>query len=443
MIVTKFAGTSLADALAVRRVIQVIEERRAERPVVVVSAHQGVTDALQGLERHPRPADALAAIGERHRRIAVELGLGSSELDRIGADLATLGRWLLTRGRDGWTAEDRDRVVSHGELWSSRLVVAALRAAGIPSDWVDARHFMVTDDHFSDATVNQAELAKRSARFLAPLLASGRVPVTPGFIGTTADGRTTTLGRGGSDYTAALLGVALAAQRVELWSDADGIMTADPAIVADARVIAETTYEEAADLALFGARVPHPATHGPLHGARIPCLVKNAKAPERSGTVILRRDERSEPAGAVRAVAIKRGVTSVSIRRDERTAAGDFLRTLAASLARHDVRAAVLASSDRSASVTVDDAALDGGLGTDLERLGSFQRRRGRSLIGLVGTELGNVARLANRIVTAMRHVETEIIAHGGSDTSVALVVRDDDGPEVVRRLHAEFVGMA
>jgi aspartate kinase len=164
-------------------------------------------------------------------------------------------------------------------------------------------------------------------------------------------------------------------------------------------------------------------------------------APERPGTVILRRNAGSDPAALVRAVAIKRRIASVSLRRDERTPAAEFLRTLAGTLARHDVRATVLASSDRSASVMVDEGALDGGLAADLERLGSFRRRGGRSLIGLVGTELRDVARLANRIVTAMRHVDTELIAHGGSDTSVALVVKDDDGPEVVRRLHAEFVG--
>jgi aspartate kinase len=441
MIVTKFAGTSLADAEAVRRVIRVIEERRAERPVVVVSAHHGVTDALHALERHPCPAEGLAAVGERHRRIAAELGIGSTELDRIGADVGTLGRWLSTRGRDRWSAEDRDRVVSHGELWSSRLVVAALRAAGVPSDWVDARHFMLTDDRFSEATVDSAELARRSARFLSPLLASGRVPVTPGFIGTTGDGRTTTFGRGGSDYTAALLGVALGAQRVELWSDADGIMTADPAIVADARVIATTTYDQTTDLAFFGARVPHPAAHAPLLAARIPCLVKNAKAPERAGTMIVHQEGEADPDARVRAVAIKRRVATLSVRRNERTPAADFLRTLVATLARHDVRATVLASSDRSASVVVDEGAPEARLAADLERMGTFRRHGGRSLIGLVGTELRGVARLANRIVTAVCQAETELIFHGGSDTSVALVVPDDDGPDVVRRLHTEFVG--
>ena len=272
MIVAKFGGTSVADADAIERLARIVRSRVAARPVVVVSALANVTDALLALAPLVQADDragveaAVAALVDRHVAIARALPGGDAAIPYIAADAdglrrelgAALGRMLLPA--------ELDAVAGRGELWSSRLVAAALEDAGTGASWVDIRALLVTDDRFGRATPQMQALTTRARECLRPLVEAGRVPVTQGFIGATADGRPTTLGRGGSDFTAALLGAALGVERVEIWTDVNGLMTADPRIVPSARTLAGGELRGGRGARHLRRQGP-PSRHGPAAGA--------------------------------------------------------------------------------------------------------------------------------------------------------------------------------
>lgn len=443
MIVSKFGGTSVGDAAAIRRLAAIVAGRRAAHPVVVVSALAKITDRLLALAGTDEPEAfdaALAAIVDRHAAIAAELDLPPAVLDRIRQDADSLRQWIRARGTGPWDPAEQDQLVAHGELWSSRLVAAALERHGVSAVWVDARHVIITEPDFTQAPPKLPAIRNRAARVIEPILAQGGVPVTQGFIGATQDGRTTTLGRGGSDYTASLLGAALGAERVEIWTDVDGVLTADPRIVPAARLLPEASYLEAAELAAFGAKVLHPATQLPLIDAGIPCWVLNSFAPERPGTRIV-PDADPAPLGdsPVRAIAWKKGVTVVNVRAPRRLGAVEFLQQLFAVFARHGVAVDVLASSEVNVSVTVDDPTRLAALADDLAPLGTVTLFEGRAIVAVVGTDLRGTKGLVSRVFHAVRHVNIEVISQGASEINVTFVVAEADGVAAVRALHREF----
>jgi len=448
MIVAKFGGTSVADAAAIGRLAGIVRSRRDEQPLIVVSALSGVTDALLNLTRRVG-ADAstatdaaLKALLDRHEQVARELPGAASALDAIAAEAAEV-RDLLSELRDRpVTPADLDAVASRGELWSSRLVAAALAGSGMDAVWVDVRPLMVTDDRHTRATPNLQVLNQRARDCLQPLIAAGRIAVTQGFIGSTRDGTPTTLGRGGSDFTAALLGAALGASRVEIWTDVDGLMTADPRIVGSARTLARASYDEAAELATFGAKILHPATAVPLVRAGIPIMVLNSKHPERAGTTI-------EPEAAleqvgdspIRSISWKQGITVINLRAPRMLGAYGFLRALFEVFERHETVVDVLASGEVSVSLTIEDRSRLGALLEDLGQLGEVWVEERRAIIAVVGIGLRNTPGLAARVFNAVWPANVEVISQGSSSINMTFVVREEDGPDVVRRLHREFFG--
>ena len=445
MIVSKFGGTSVGDTAAIRRLVGIIAGRRAERPVVVVSALSKITDQLLALEAADQPGEfepALDRIVARHATLATELSLPSAALDRIREDAASLCQWVQARGAGPWTAAERDRVIAHGELWSSRLVTAALEHGGVPAAWVDARHVIITEADFGQAAPRLPNIRNRAARVIGPILEQGTVPVTQGFIGATQDGQTTTLGRGGSDYTASLLGAALGAQRVEIWTDVDGLLTADPRIVPEARLLPEASYHEAAELAAFGAKVLHPATQLPLIEAGIPCWVLNSFAPERPGTRIV-AGATPLPIGdsPVRAIAWKKGITVVNVRAPRRLGAVEFLQQLFAVFARHNIAVDVLASSEVNVSVTVDEPGRVPALVEELEALGTVTLFERRAIVAVIGLDLRGTRGFSARLFGAVKDVNIEVISQGASEINVTFVVEEDDAVRAVRALHREFFG--
>ncbi|MHB1327380.1 MAG: lysine-sensitive aspartokinase 3 [Gemmatimonadales bacterium] len=441
MIVAKFGGTSVADAAAIKRLVGIVAARQAEQPVVVVSALARITDALLDLEHAGATLESrLTAILERHRAVAAELNLPPASFARIEDDAQALRQWLLVRAGSPWRPFESDHVVSHGELWSSRLVAAALESAGVPGSWVDARQVIVTDARFTKAIPQFDEIRRRAQCLLTPLTDRGVVPVTQGFIGGTADGQTTTLGRGGSDYTASLLGAALGAARVEIWTDVDGILSADPRIVPDAHLLAEASYHEAAELAAFGAKVLHPATQSPLVDAGIPCWVLNSFAPERPGTHIVAGARPTFMGSSpVRSIAWKRGITIVNVRAPRRLGAVEFLQQLFGVFATHGVAVDVLASSEVNVSVTIDGTTERTGLLRDLQALGTVTVLDGRAIVAVIGVDLRGTRGLSARLFHAVRDVNIEVISQGASEINVTFVVREEDGPAAVKALHREF----
>ena len=448
MIVCKFGGTSVADAAAIGRLVNIVRSRAGERPVIVVSALAGVTDALLGLAPLARQgdrtalADAMAALGIRHESTARELACGAAVIDAVRDELlgcrvaleSALGRPLRAAELDG--------LAGAGELCSSRLVAAALEAAGLPATWVDVRSIMITDDRFGRATPDMEVLAARVRDCLAPLLAAGRIPVTQGFIGATADGLPTTLGRGGSDFTAALLGAALPATRVEIWTDVNGLMTADPRIVPSARTLRAASYEEAAELATFGAKVLHPATAMPLVRAGIPIVVLNSTRPAERGTTIEPSAELERLGDSpIRSISWKRGITVINVRAPRMLGAYGFLRTMFEVFERHEVVVDVLASGEVSVSLTVEDRSRLEPVVRELGELGEVWVEERRAIVAVVGVGLRHTPGLASRIFRAVAPANVEVISQGASAINMTFVVREEDGPGVVQRLHAEFFG--
>ena len=448
MIVAKFGGTSVSDAAAIARLIQIIRGRLAQRPLVVVSALAGVTDALLGLTRQAESDDgalvdaAVKALLDRHAQIAQALPGGAAVLDTIAAEAEELRGEVGALRERGVTPALLDTIASRGELWSSRLVAAALAGDGFDAVWVDIRPIMITDGRFTRATPYMQVVNKRARDCLQPLCDAGKIPVTQGFIGSTATGAATTLGRGGSDFTAALLGAALSAERVEIWTDVDGLMTADPRVVLSARTLAAATYEEAAELATFGARILHPATALPLVRAGIPIVILNSTRPDGTGTTI-EPEAVVEQVGdsPIRSISWKQGITVINIRAPRMLGAYGFLRALFEIFERHETVVDVLASGEVSVSLTIEDRSRLGPLVRDLGELGEVWIEERRAIIAIVGIGLRNTPGLAARVFNAVWPANVEVISQGSSSINMTFVVREEDGPDVVRRLHREFFG--
>jgi aspartate kinase len=446
MIVAKFGGTSVADAAAVARLIEIIRARQAEHPVIVVSALAKVTDALLSLahqaDTDDGPEAAVAALLERHEQIAAVLPGAPSALEEIHAEATELRRELRAQRGRAISPAELDAVAGQGELWSSRLVAAALTGAGLDAVWVDIRPIMITDGRFTRAMPYIQVVNKRARDCLRPLAEAGKIPVTQGFIGATATGVPTTLGRGGSDFTAALLGAALDAKRVEIWSDVDGLMTADPRIVPSARTLKAASYEEAAELATFGARILHPATALPLVRAGIPIVILNSKRPEGTGTTV-GPESVVERVGdsPIRSISWKQGITVINIRAPRMLGAYGFLRMLFEIFERHETVVDVLASGEVSVSLTIEDRSRLDSLMRDLADLGEVWIEERRAIVAVVGIGLRNTPGLAARVFNAVWPANVEVISQGSSSINMTFVVREEDGPDVVRRLHREFFG--
>ena len=290
-VVMKFGGSSVVDAAAIDRVCAIVGAQRAAGnvPVVVVSALGGVTDALLALAASARLGDSatvgagLEALSRRHHDQARALGVGGDTVlrDALDRQVESLGSTLADIRA---SAEDHDArldaVAAVGEILSSRLVAAAMAQRGLAAAWVDARDLVITDDRFTRAAPLMDDIAAAAQTSVQPLVSAGTIPVLGGFVGRTVDGHTTTLGRGGSDYSASVVGAAIHAVEIQIWTDVDGMLTADPRIVADAEVVPHLSFAEAAELAYFGAKVLHPSTIFPAISRNIPVRILNTMRPD-------------------------------------------------------------------------------------------------------------------------------------------------------------------
>ncbi|MBX3279123.1 MAG: lysine-sensitive aspartokinase 3 [Acidobacteria bacterium] len=451
MIVMKFGGTSVEDETAIRRLSYVVRrslESDPERPpIVLVSAMAGATNTLLDCARlscagcRDAAESQLAALEARHDRVAAEL-VPAEELSELRTHIARLFADLRV-ALDEISALGRlaphlsDAVASRGELLSSRIVDAALRSEGIRSVWCDIREAVMTDDDFTRAAVLFEQTDARLAAMFNPHIAAGSVPVTQGFLGAAPDGRTTTIGRGGSDYSAAIIGAALDADEIQIWTDVDGIMTTDPRIVAEASKVDVISYAEAAELAYFGAKVLHPSTLLPATRKGIPVSVRNSRRPEIAGTSIVQRAPQS--VNPVRAIAFKRGITIVNISSGRMLMAYGFLARIFDVFARHQTAIDMVATSEVSVSMTLDDTRNLDRIIPELETLGEVTIERNRALICLAGEHLRSTPGVAARIFSSIDRINVSMISHGASAINVSFIVADEDLTAAVRALHTEF----
>jgi aspartate kinase len=446
VIVCKFGGTSVGDAEAIARTASIIRARRDRQPVVVVSALAGTTNTLLQIAEQSARGQLIGALraveGLRDRHLQqTELLLNtasaqevSEELSAMFDELAALAEALKTLG--DLTARSLDAIASLGEQLSSVLVVAALRKHDLDAVHVEAREVMITDDRYTKAEPQTDAISEAAQRIVMPILRDGRIPVMGGFIGSAqGTGVTTTLGRGGSDYSASLVGAALQAEAIEIWTDVDGMLTADPRVVQHARLIERIGFEEASELASFGAKVLHPSTIAPAVMRGIPVWVLNSRRPEGTGTLITF----DAPRRAVTAIAGKSGVTLVKVRSPRMLLAEGFMRSLFDVFERHRTSVDVVATSEVSVSVTIDDAARLEALVVDLRALGDVTIERNRGIVSIVGSGLSDGGRAMSQALAAIGELRVHMLSLSSSGINLTVVVDGEQVAPAMARLHDAF----
>jgi aspartate kinase len=449
MVVQKFGGTSVADADAIRRLVEIARaarQRGSRGPAIVVSALSGVTDALLGLAGAGAAgrADALAGVAplrERHFAVAAALVSDDTALcaelaqqfEQVEAIVTALGALRETSPRT------LDAMAAIGELLSSRLVAAALARAGLPAEWVDARRAIVTSDDHTRAVPLGPETAAAVQATAGAVIARGGVPVLGGFVGATPDGHTTTLGRGGSDYSAALVGAALAADEIQIWTDVDGMLTADPRIVGNPRLVPRLSFAEAAELAYFGAKVLHPSTILPAVQRDIPVRILNSRRPDGEGTLITK--DGSAEGAPVAALAAKRDVTAIDVTSSRMLMAYGFLRQVFEVFERFRTAVDVVTTSEVSVSVTIDDRRHLDGIVEALEALGEVSVESGLALLCAVGDRLRHEPAIGARVVAILEEVPLRMISQAASRRNITVIMRQADLAPAMQRLHAELFG--
>ena len=445
MIVLKFGGSSVADAACMRQVAALTKAALPKAPLVVLSAMGKTTNGLFEAAKAAEAGDLPAAMERQrglmaaHRKAAEDLfeGAAPEALDAVLTEL--FGELeLLLRGvallRE-LSPRSMDAIASLGERLSTRIFAAYVDGA-----WVDARTVLRTDDVFGEAVPQPEAIRALAAEHLKPLLGAGRAVITQGYIGATEDGLTTTLGRGGSDYSAALFGAALGAEEVQIWTDVEGVLTCDPRIVPEALPIPDLSFAEAAELAAFGAKVLHPATIQPAVEARIPVTVRHTQKPDGRFTTISAEVRTGRP---ITALASRGPVTVLTVSSTRMLAQSGFLARLFEVFGRRGVSVDLVATAEVSVSLTVEADVSLKALIQDLSAFATVEINEKRAIIAAVGERLKSTPGLGAQLLTALGDINVEMISMGANEINLSLVVKEASTSEALRRLHRVLVGVA
>ena len=441
LIVAKFGGTSVANFDAMNRSADVVLADSNVR-LVVLSASAGITNLLVSLAEGQQPEQRAAMLDEiRHIQYAIidRLQHGDiirEEIDRMLDNVAMLSEGAALATSTALT----DELVSHGELMSTLLFVEVLRERHVASEWFDVRKVIRTNDRFGRAEPDMAVLTSLVEQQLKPRLRDALV-ITQGFIGSESKGRTTTLGRGGSDYSAALLGKALQAQRIDIWTDVPGIYTTDPRVVPSAKRIDEITFEEAAEMATFGAKVLHPATLLPAVRSDIPVFVGSSKDPAAGGTIVCNQ---SENPPLFRALALRRKQTLLTLHSLNMLHARGFLVEVFTILARHDISVDLITTSEVSIALTLDTTGststggslLTQALLTELSSLCRVEVEENLALVAIIGNKLSQACGVGKEVFGVLEPFNLRLICYGASSYNLCFLVPGGDAEQVVRTLH-------
>ncbi len=449
LVVMKFGGTSVEDAAAIRRTAAIVRGRRERglQAVVVVSAMARVTDHLLAAATAAGAGDKAGALAlsarlrSRHLETAGDLVHGvelSTLLSAIQHDFDALDDLLRGISAVGeLTPRTTDLVVSFGERLSSQIVAAAFVINGLEGAHLDARLCIATDDQYGKAIPQEHLTEERLAQHALPLIEKGLTPVMGGFIASTATGITTTLGRGGSDFSAALVGGALHAGAIEIWTDVNGIMTTDPRICPDALRVKTVSFEEAAELAYFGAKVLHPATILPAVQKNIPVFVLNSRNAANEGTRITAV---APPCRSpFKCIAVKKRLTIVDIVASRMLMSHGYLKAVFDVFDRHRVAIDMVSTSEVSISVTVDTSERLPAIAEDLSKIADVKYESNKALICLVGEDIRGHSGIAGKVFTAIEHINVRMISQGASEINMSFMIEEDDAGEAIRSLHSTF----
>ena len=446
MIVIKFGGTSVGDAHRVANAIDIVAARRHLKPIVVVSALAGVTNDLVAASEAARAGNGervdkiIAAVRQRHEDVAVQLVQQkldffesfTRQLDKQIEQIHTILRGITLLGEI--TARAKDKVVSIGEKLSSVLFAYSMMMRALPGEHVHSEEVVITDDRFGEARPLMDETRAAARRVLLPLIERNLIPVLGGFIGSTRDGATTTLGRGGSDYSAAIVGAATGADEIQIWTDVDGMMTCDPRLIPNARVIDTISYVEAAELAWFGAKVLHPKTIAPAVERNIPVRVLNTHNVSSPGTLVTREGDTRDH--GARAVAVKKGVTVVNMTSSQMLGAHGFLAKLFAIFEQLEVSVDLITTSEISVSVTIDDKHNLKQLVSRLAPVATVEVMENQSIVAVVGRNLMKDSEVGAKIFSALRGIPISMFALGTSGLNLSIVVDEKDADRAVKSIH-------
>ena len=445
----KFGGTSVEDARAMERTAAIVEGRRRKglRAVVVVSAMARVTDQLLAAAAASGRGDRMGAMaiasrlrtrhvdtvaqlvhGERFAALHTALGHDFDALDDLLRGIAAVGEL---------TPRTADLVVSFGERMSSRMVAEAFQQRGLDGVHVDARTCIITDANYGRAMPVEAAIEAKLTELVLPLLNAGRIPVLGGFIGSNAEGITTTLGRGGSDYTAALVGGGLHAGAIEIWTDVNGIMTTDPRICPDALRVKSISFEEAAELAYFGAKVLHPATILPAVQKSIPVYVLNSRDAANEGTKIMATAPHCR--SPFKSIAAKKRLTIIDVVASRMLMSHGYLKAVFDVFDKYKCAIDMVSTSEVSISLTVDSNEQLPEICEELGRIADVKYEGRKALICLVGEDIRGHNGIAAQVFTAVSHVNLRMISQGASEINMSFMIDEEDVEEAVQSLHRHF----
>src|SRR3989338_3100125 len=441
-IIIKFGGTSVATKEAVLAIVAIVKRYRKSRPVVVVSALRGVTEGLLALAKCQKSGvrRRILALHKMHQELASDLFSSEKDLAEVmayvDAQLAITEK-VARKGR--FSHETMDKLVSAGEIISSFIISHALVVHGIDSRQVISTEIVSTDDNFIQAEFEPRKTEKNARKILYPLIRSNIIPVVTGFLGSTKDGRITTLGRGGSDYSASIIGRSLDAKEIQIWTDVDGIFTADPRVVKNARIIEDISYREASEMAAFGAKVLHPRTIRPAVEKNIPVRVLNTFNLNAQGTLV---SQRSTGIG-LKAIAFKKSVVLVNVYSDTMLFSRGFLARMFEIFARHQISIDLVSVSEVSVSVTLDNVGhLDGAI----KELQTFSKvsvhKDSFGMISLIGEGIASAQDIMMDVSAqfSKHRIPLRMISMGASDINISLVIPSGDVARAANMVHDNFL---
>jgi len=446
MIVMKFGGSSVESAAAIERVASIVKARVDRKPVVVVSAMGKTTNKLLAIaqtaiegkrDEYIRQLHDLRDFHSREARLVVPLSQRADldrTLDEHFNELTELVKGIAVLSE--LTPRSIDAISSYGERLSSYIVTLAFQHFGLPATHVDSRRVIVTDHRHTQAAPLYHETYQRLAATIPPLL-TDKVVVMGGFIGSTLEGVTSTLGRGGSDFTASIVGAGINAEEIQIWTDVDGMLTADPTILPGGHRVKIISFAEAAELAYFGAKVLHPSTVIPAVERNIPVLILNSRRPDISGTRIV--SETVHCSNAVKSIACKRRIVLVNIHSTRMLMAHGFLRRIFEVFDRHETPVDMVATSEVSVSLTIENTAAMKQICEELSEFSEVTMETGQAIVCLVGENIRYTPGVAAKVFNALTGVNIRMISQGASLLNLSVVVAEGDLRQAVEALHVAF----
>lgn len=446
-VIIKFGGTSLGSRERIDQAARLVYERRKQHPVVVTSAMSQVTNLLiataeAAIHKKRRVVKSnLKILHEKHFSIAKNV-FTQKKIEELFNELANLYEGILMLQE--LTPRTLDFACSFGERMSSWLMTETLQERGLRAERYDSRALIRTDDQFGAAELKWKVTQKNIARALIPQIKNGIIPVVTGYIGATAKKETTTLGRGGSDYSASILGISLNAREIQIWTDVDGMMTADPRMIKNVRLIPKISFQEAAELAYFGTKVLHPKTIQPAIEKNIPVKILNTMNPKCIGTLIVgnfngaQHKSIKKSKGTIKAISLKKKISVINICSSRMLGPYGFLAKIFECFAKHQVPVDVLATTEVSVSVTVEDGSFTPQLIKELNRFSTVKVVPHQTIISVVGEGLKNDYKVEEKIFRTLTRIKipTELISKGASQINLTFVVKNSNAEKAVKALH-------